>query len=97
MAFYCTMTYHGNDDDSHGMPKPWFHYLVLASPSAKPGSGTASIVPLSESRAKGIAQGPSHTIIAKEGGPEAALKMAEEFLDKEHPGLKKIISDPKAK
>ncbi len=97
MALQCTMTYHGTDEDASGMPNPWFHYLVVASPGAKPGSGTASIVSLSRARAKGIAQGPSHTIIAKEGGPEAAIQQAEAFLDKEHPGLKKIVTDPKAK
>ena len=97
MALHCTMTYQGNDEDASGMPNPWFHYLVLASPGAKTGSGTASIISLSEARAKGIAQGPSHTIIAKTGGPEAAIKLAEEFLDKEHPDLKKITTDPKAK
>jgi hypothetical protein len=42
-------------------------------------------------------QGPSKIPIAKEGGADAALKMVEEFLDKEHPGLKKLISDPKEK
>jgi hypothetical protein len=97
MALHCTMTYHGTDEDARGMPDPWFHYLVVASPGARPGSGTASIVALSTARATGMAQGPSHILIAKEGGPEAALRLAEEFLDKEHPGLKKIISDPKAK
>ncbi len=92
MAIHSTMTYHGDNNDPNGMPDPWFHYLVVASPGPKPGSGTASIVSLSEARAKAIGQGPSHTIIAKEGGPEAALKMAEQFLDDEHAGLKKIVS-----
>lgn len=97
MALQRTMTYYGTDEDGAGMPIPWFHYLVIASPGAKEGSATVSIMPLSESRAKGIAQEPSHTMIAKVDGPEAALKMAEEFLDKEHPGLKKIVSDLRAK
>lgn len=97
MFLQCTMTYHGTQEKDNGMPEPWFHYLVVASPGPKAGSGTASIVSLSEARAKGIAQGPSHTIIAKEGGAEAALQLAEAFLDKEHLGLKKIVTDPKTK
>jgi hypothetical protein len=97
MALHCTVTYHGEEEDANGMPNPWFHYLVVASSGAKPGSGMASIISLSEARAAGIAQGPSHMIIAKVGSPEAAIKQAEEFLTTEHPGLKKIVSDPKAK
>jgi hypothetical protein len=79
------------------MPDPWFQYLVVASPWIKAGSGSASILSLTAARAKGIAQGPAHTVIAKEGGEEAALTVAEDFLDKEHPGLKKLVSDPKSR
>jgi hypothetical protein len=97
MAIHCTMTYFGEQEDGQGMPRPWFHYLVVASPWVKPGSGSASIIALSEERAKGVAQGPSKILIAKQGGPEEAVKLAEEFLDKEHKGLKKIVSDAKQK
>ena len=95
MALHRTMTYYGeqeNDNDGE-LPTTWFHYLVIASPGSKAGSGVASIITLSEARAQAIAQGPSHTIFAKEGGPQTALVKAEEFLDHHHPGLKKIISD----
>lgn len=92
MALHCTMTYHGAEQDDKGLPNPWFHYLVVASPGATPESGIASIVSLSEARAEGIAKGTTHTILAKQGGPVAAIKAAEEFLDKQHPRLKKILS-----
>lgn len=42
-------------------------------------------------------RGPSHTMIAKASGPGEAIKRAEAFLDKEHLGLKKIVTDPYAK
>jgi hypothetical protein len=89
------MTYYGIEEDPNGMPSPWFHYLVLVIPGVKPDSGVASIISLTEARAKGIAQGLSHTIFAKNGGPEEAVKLAEAFLDREHPGLKKIITGSK--
>ena len=95
MPIQVTMTYCGESQDKHGMPDPWFHYLVIASPGVKPDSGTASIVSLSEARATGIAQGASHTVFAKSGGAAAAIQEAEAFLDGQHPGLKKLISDQK--
>ncbi len=97
MSLHSIMTYYGDKEDASGMPDPYFRYLVVASPWIKAGSGSASIMPLTEARAQGIAQGPSHTVIAKVGGPEAALKLAEEFLGKEHPGLNRLVSDPKGK
>lgn len=94
MALHSIMTYHGIAEDDYGMPNPWYHYLVVASPGANLGSGVASILPLSEARATGIGQGASHTIIVREGGPVAAINQAEAFLDTEHPGLRKIITNP---
>ncbi|HEX8200132.1 MAG TPA: hypothetical protein VF590_06565 [Isosphaeraceae bacterium] len=88
------MSYFGEENDQHGMPKPWYHDIVVASPGPRAGSGVATIVSLSEARATGLAQGPSHTIVAPGGGAEAALCRAEEFLDSQHQGLKKIISQP---
>jgi hypothetical protein len=93
MALHRTMTYYGEEDNDGELPTTWFHYLVIASRGSKSGSGVASITTLSEARAQAIAQGPSHTIFAKDGSPESALVKAEEFLDHHHPGLKKIISD----
>jgi hypothetical protein len=93
MALHRTMTYYGEEENNDHLPATWYHYLVIASAGTKPGSGVASIITLSEARAQAIARGPSHTILAKEGGPEAALVETEKFLDKHHPGLRKIISD----
>jgi hypothetical protein len=86
------MTYYGEEEDGPSLPKTWYHYLVVASPGTKPDSGVASIMTLSEARAEAMTRGPSHTILANEGGPARALEMAEEFLTHHHPGLKKIIS-----
>jgi len=91
-----TMSYFGNDEDEHGIPKPWYHYLVVASPGPRAGSGVASIIELSEAKASGVAQDPSTTIAAREGGPEAALSKAEEYLDSRHPGLKKVVNERKS-
>lgn len=95
MALHCTMTYHGTTLDEYGMPDPWFHYLVVASPGPKVGSGVAAIISLTAARAKRIAQGESLMVLAESGGPQGALKKAESLLDEEHPGLKKLVSDPR--
>ena len=92
MALHCTMTYYGDEGEGLDLPKTWYHYLVVASPGTKPGTGVASILTLSEARAEAMTRGPSHTILANAGGPERALEMAEEFLNHHHQGLKKIIS-----
>jgi hypothetical protein len=92
MALHCTITYHGEEADNHELPAAWYHYLVIASPGIKADSGVASILTLSEARAAGVGSHPSHIIVANEGGPPAALAKAEEFLDRHHPGLKKIVS-----
>jgi hypothetical protein len=93
MALHCTMTYYGEEGDGLDLPRQWHHYLVIASPGTKPGSGIASILMLSETGAKGMSRGPSHTILTQEGGPNKALEMAEEYLSRHHSGLKKIISN----
>ena len=69
MALHRTMTYYGEEENDDDLPTTWYHYLVIASPGPKAGSGVASIITLSQARAQAIAQGPSHTIFAKEGGP----------------------------
>jgi hypothetical protein len=93
MALHRTMTYYGKEEIGDDLPRTWYHYLVIASPGPKAGSGVASIITLSQARAQAIAHGPSHTIFVNEGGPETALVKAEEFLDQHHPGLKKLLSD----
>ncbi len=92
MALQCTMTFYGENEDDSGMPSPWFHYLVVASPGPKTGFGTASICPLTEARATGIAVQSSKIIFAKVGGAEAAMKEAELYLENQHKGLKKAVS-----
>jgi hypothetical protein len=92
MALHCTMTYHGEEDTGGDLPATWYHYLVIASPGTKAGAGLASILTLSQARAKDINPGPSHILLVDEGGPEAALAKAEHFLDSQHHGLRKIVS-----
>jgi hypothetical protein len=92
MALHRTMTYYGAEDGDGDLPRTWYHYLVIASPGTTADSGVASIITLSQARAEGMTAGPSHIVVAKEGGPDAAMANAEEFLDRHHPGLKKIAS-----
>lgn len=94
MALHCTMTYHGPIPDN-GDPQPWFHYLVVAKPGPKAGTGSATIMSLSNARKEREAQGKSRVVSATSGGPEGALAEAERFLDAKHPGLSKIVSDPR--
>ncbi len=96
-AIQRTASYFGKEEDQFGMPQPWYYYLVVASPGPKPGSGLASIISLSTAAHDlGTKPGPFQALVAREGGPEAALAKAEEFLDSQHPGLKKIISEEKS-
>jgi hypothetical protein len=91
-AIPCTLIYHGNSFDEQGMPTPWFHYLVIASPGPGPDTGIGSVVPLTSSGAEQVAP---HKVFAPSGGPLAAISMAEEALDRRHQGLRKIISELK--
>ena len=90
-----TVAYRGDRQDERGMPTPLHHYLIVAKPGPQPGSGVASIISLSEAKASGVAQGPSHTVVAQAGGPEGALAKAEQYLDGLHPGLKKVVGKRK--
>jgi antitoxin (DNA-binding transcriptional repressor) of toxin-antitoxin stability system len=90
-AMHCTITYHGDHYDPNGMPDPWFHYLVIASPGPTEDSGIASIVPL----VRCTAQTASEQVFVKQGGPLSAISKAENLLDRRHPGLKKRISELK--
>jgi hypothetical protein len=93
VALHQTMTYHGSDKDQNGRPKPFFHYLVVAKPGPESGSGVATIISLSEARATGMAQSPSHAVQVQQGGPKTALVKAEEYLDGLHLGLKKNVGE----
>jgi hypothetical protein len=93
VALHQTITYFGDEEGQNGMPKPRYHYLIVAKPGLEVGSGAASIISLSQARESGMAQGAFHRILAQQGGPEAALTKAEEYLDAQHAGLKKIIGE----
>ena len=92
MPLQRTMTFYGDERDAHGMPTPYEHYLVIASEWIESGSGIASIMSLTESRKSAIAQGATHTEIDRTGGPEGAMKKAEDFLTATHSSLKKLVS-----
>ncbi len=94
MVLHCTMTYHGPIPDD-GEPQPWFHYLVVSKPGPNAGAGSATIMSLSDARTERAAQGKSNVVSATSGGPQGALAEAERFLDAKHPGLRKIVSDPR--
>jgi hypothetical protein len=95
IATHQTVTYNEPEKDEDGLPKTWYHYLIVAKPGPQPGSGVASIIPLSKARATGIAQGPSDVVSVPSGGPDAALAKAEKYLDSHHPGLEKVIGGKK--
>jgi hypothetical protein len=92
MSLRCTMTFYGEDGESVDHRKQWYHYLVVANPGSEPGSAVASIVTLSDARTESSNAGSKHIIRASEGGLEASLKMAEEYLTQHHAGLKRIMS-----
>jgi hypothetical protein len=93
VATHQTVTYNESEKDEYGMPKVWYHYLVVARPGSQPGSAVASVISLSKARANGSAQGPSHVVSVPDGGPDAALAKAVEYLDDLHPGLEKVIGE----
>jgi hypothetical protein len=91
-AVYQTATYRGDQTDARGMPSPFFHYLIVAKPGSKPDSADALVISLSEARSTGIARGPQQRFHIDEGGPTAALKKAEDFLDLKHRDLSKAAA-----
>jgi hypothetical protein len=79
-----TLQYFGEDRDEHGMPSPWFTYLLIASDV--PGVGCVStIMPVTST------PGPiqPHHVAPTGGNEEAALSTAEKYLDHIHQHLKK--------
>jgi hypothetical protein len=93
MALRCTLTFYGEDGESVEHHKKWYHYLVVANPGSAPGSAVASIITLSDARAESnnsSSGAVEHTISTSEGGMEASLKLAEDYLTQHHPGLKRI-------
>jgi hypothetical protein len=93
MTFNQTLTYLGSDRDHHGAPHQWFHYLAVAHPVGTDGAATVKIMSLAEAIAQGVPKGPVKVISVSQGGPEAALKEAESYLDLEHAGLHKHAGD----
>jgi hypothetical protein len=96
MALRCTMTFYGEDGESVEHHKKWYHYLVVANPGSEPGSAVASIFTLSDARTESSAVGSEYTICTPEGGLEASLSKADDYLSHHHPGLKKIVSKPRS-
>lgn len=96
MTFSQTLTYLGSSQDHHGTPHPWFHYLTIARPEGTSGGASASILSLAEAIAHGLPRSPVKVISVSQGGTDAALKEAEEFLDQEHVGLTKHLGPPQA-
>jgi hypothetical protein len=94
MAIRCTMTFYGEDGESVEHHKKWYHYLVVANPGSVPGSAVASIITLSDAKTDASDVGTEHTICTSEGGLEASLSKADDYLSHHHPGFKKIISKP---
>lgn len=90
-AVHQTVTYQGEQKDARGLPRRLFHYLIVARPGQAAGTGTASVISLSEARATGVAQSPSRAFQVEAGGPAAALTEAEAFLDEQHRGLTKTV------
>ena len=91
-ALHETLNYRGDAEDASGMPSPWYQYLVVSSPGHDPGSGVATIIALSESRANGLTRASSKVLVGS-GGVESALRRAEAYLDGLHPGLSKLASE----
>jgi hypothetical protein len=85
------MTFYGEDGESQNHQKKWYHYLIVANPGKLPGSAVASIITLADAQAESTSAGAEHTISTSEGGVEASLKKAEEYLSQHHPGLKRIL------
>lgn len=68
----------GDSTDPHGMPVPYYSYLVVSSPWQTQGSGVASIVPLADGNVvsnSGAAAVNQHQI-AMSGGEKAAYEKA---------------------
>jgi hypothetical protein len=86
------MTFYGEDGESLDHQKKWYHYLVVAKSGNLPGSAVASIITLADATTESTNAGSEHTICTSEGGLEASLKKAEEYLSQHHPGFKSITS-----
>src|SRR5262249_45132569 len=76
VALHQTVSYCGDEEGQNGVPKPRYHYLVVARPGPEVGSGAASIISLSQARGPGMAQGPFHRILAEQGGWRRPLPRA---------------------
>jgi hypothetical protein len=84
-TIHCTMSWYGEERDEAGWPRPWYHYLVVASPGPFPDSAVAYVLSLD--------QGERTRLLVKSGGAAAAVRAAEAALDARHARLKKVIGD----
>jgi hypothetical protein len=94
LALHQTATYYEAEKDEYGEPKYLHHYLIVAKPGWEPGAATASIITLRKPRANGDLLSPTEAFSVTEGGPEAALAQAADYLDRQHPGLPKMQMPP---
>jgi hypothetical protein len=87
------VAYRDKDEDKepHGLTFPEHYYLIVAKPGPRVGSGMASIFSLSRQDPTNGMSPSLSTLIAPTGGAVAALAKAEEYLDAQHVGLKKVI------
>jgi hypothetical protein len=90
------IVYYGTDHGPYGMPKQYFSYLVLAEPGPAAGSGVARILSLTDAKDTALAQMHTDLLVAKAGGPAAALDDAERLLTEKHCNLKKLVSEPQS-
>jgi hypothetical protein len=90
MRRVCTISFCGDAENGSGLPGPFFHYAVIARENKTTNTATAEVFSLSEAQATGTAQKPFHEIRVQ-GDVDAALREAEDYLDKQHIGLEKIV------
>ena len=68
----------GAQDDAHGTQTPRHSYLVISSPYIDPGTGIASVLPLTEG-----ATFTDRYFIVEDGGESAAMEAAIKALEAE--------------
>jgi hypothetical protein len=77
-----TIRFFGDDYDDHGMPNPYFSYVIFSddfSPLGA-GGGVASVMPLQD--------GKYEFVSVTKGGLDGAMAAAVEKLKRRHDGLR---------
>ena len=88
MTLRQTATFFGEMHASDGMPDPWHHYLLLASPGPTNEFCTVSVIPLT----RGTPAEVTMQFIEK-GGPDDGLARAVRELRERHSDLNEFISN----